>query len=105
MKVKLLIDTSDNKLIKVGLIIDGKEHLVQQEVDARRAQVVLPLVEQLLKEHKLELKDVTGIEVNVGPGSFTGLRVGVAIANTLGFLLKIPINGKKVGEFVEPVYR
>lgn len=100
----LLIDTSNNKEVKVGLKIDGKEHILQQQLDHRKAQVVLPLIEQLLKEHSLSLKDVTAIQVNEGPGSFTGLRVGVAIANTLGYLLNIPINGKKVGEFVEPTY-
>jgi tRNA threonylcarbamoyl adenosine modification protein YeaZ len=97
----LFIDTSNNKEIKVGLVIDGKDHIVSQPVDSRRAQVVLPLIERLLAEHKLTQKDLTAIEVNPGPGSFTGLRVGLAIANTLGFLLNIPVNGKKM---VEPEY-
>lgn len=104
MKNILKINTSDNKEVKVGLEIDGKEHVVKKQPDHRKAQVVLPLVEQLLKENHVELKDITAIEVTVGPGSFTGLRVGVAIANTLGMLLKIPVNGKKVGEYVEPTY-
>jgi len=104
MKTILLIDTSDNKHIKVGLRIDEKEDLLEQPLDHRRAQVVLPFVEQLLQKHKLTLKDLTGIEVNAGPGSFTGLRVGVTIANTLAYLLKIPVNGKEIGEMVEPSY-
>ncbi|MFH1536127.1 MAG: hypothetical protein ABIC96_03620 [Patescibacteria group bacterium] len=37
-----------------------------------------------------------GIEVETGPGSFTGLRVGVSVANALGFALNIPVNGKKM---------
>jgi tRNA threonylcarbamoyladenosine biosynthesis protein TsaB len=104
MRNILFIDTSDNKLIKVGLQIDDKKYLVEQIVDKRRAQVVLPLLEQLLQKHKLTLQNITKIEVNPGPGSFTGLRVGVSIANALGFLLKIPVNGKKNGEMVEPIY-
>lgn len=99
----LIIDTSSNKEIKVGLEIDGKKHVLTHLID-RKNQEVLPLIEKLLKKYKLKLKDLTEIKVNSGPGSFTGLRVGVSIANTLGFLLKIPINGKKVGEIVEPVY-
>jgi tRNA threonylcarbamoyladenosine biosynthesis protein TsaB len=102
--IKLIIDTSNNKEVKVGLTIDGQEHLLEQQPDHRKAQVVLPMVEQLLKDHNLTLQDITEIKVNSGPGSFTGLRVGVAIANTLSFLLNIPINGKKPGEFVEPTY-
>jgi tRNA threonylcarbamoyladenosine biosynthesis protein TsaB len=105
MKVILCIDTSDNKEIKVGLTIDGKEHLMQKPLDRQKAQVVLPLLDELLKEHKLTVNEITEITVTAGPGSFTGLRVGVTIANTLGFLLKVPINGKEVGEMVEPVYQ
>lgn len=99
----LIIDTSSNKEVIVGLEIDGKKYTLSRPVD-RKTQAVLPLTEKLLKKHRLELKDLTGIKVNPGPGSFTGLRVGVSVANALGYLLKIPVNGKKVGELVEPEY-
>ncbi|HEX8932566.1 MAG TPA: tRNA (adenosine(37)-N6)-threonylcarbamoyltransferase complex dimerization subunit type 1 TsaB [Patescibacteria group bacterium] len=102
MIAKILIDTTSNKEIKVGLVIDGKQDLVEQQIDYRKAQVVLPLIEELLKKHNLQLRDLTAIEVNPGPGSFTGVRVGVTIANTLGFLLNLPVNGEKA---VEPVYQ
>lgn len=100
----LLIDTSSNKVVKVGLEIEGKKYLTELPLDKQKAQAVLPMVEKLLEEHKLTLKNISEIKVNPGPGSFTGLRVGVSIANTLGYLLKIPINRKKVGEIVDPVY-
>jgi tRNA threonylcarbamoyladenosine biosynthesis protein TsaB len=105
MNVTVFIDTSDNKEIKVGITIDDKEYLLQKPLDKQKAQVVLPLLEQLLQGHDLTVKDITAITVNQGPGSFTGLRVGVAIANTLGFLLHIPVNGQPVGEMIEPVYQ
>lgn len=104
MRNILRIDTSNNKEVVVALKIDGKEDIRKQIPDHRKAQLVLPIVEELLKDHVLKLKDITAIEVNPGPGSFTGLRVGIAIANTLGFLLKVPVNGKKVGEQVEAIY-
>lgn len=104
MKVIVSIDTASNKEIKVCLRIDEKEYVVQQALDQRRAQVVLPMIEELLAKHNLSLRDISELEVNPGPGSFTGLRVGVTIANTLSFLLKIPLNKKKLGELVEPVY-
>jgi tRNA threonylcarbamoyladenosine biosynthesis protein TsaB len=43
----------------------------------------------------LKFKDLAKIQVKTGPGSFTGLRVGVSTANALGFSLGIPVNGKK----------
>jgi tRNA threonylcarbamoyl adenosine modification protein YeaZ len=103
-EVFLIIDTSSNKKIKVGLEIAGKKNLIARALDRKKAQAVLPMIDEILGKHKIELKDFTGIKVNPGPGSFTGLRVGISIANTLGFLLKIPVNGKKVGEIIEPEY-
>ena len=103
-KVILFIDTSNNKEVTVSLVIDGETFVETKAIDTRSAQAVLPLLEKLLVEHKLTLNKLTGIEVNLGPGSFTGLRVGVAIANTLGWLLNLPVNGKSVGEQVEPIY-
>ena len=103
-RITIAIDTSNNKEVLVHLKIDGKTFEKRQVPDHRKAQLVLPFVEDLLKEHTLQLSDLTGIEVNQGPGSFTGLRVGITIANTLGFLLNIPVNGKKAGEQVEALY-
>lgn len=104
METKIIIDTSNNKEVKVGLEINGEKFELSQSIGHRSAQAVLPLVEKVLADHHLTLQDLTAIEVNLGPGSFTGLRVGVAIANTLGMLLKIPVNNNPVGEAVEPIY-
>lgn len=101
MNVVLIIDTSNNREVVVGLKLVDKEDIIKQPLDTRKAQAVLPLVEAILKKHGLALQDLSEITVNPGPGSFTGVRVGVAIANALGFLLNIPVNGK---EAVEPVY-
>ncbi len=103
-EIILFIDTSNNKEVKVGLEINGEKYFVEQAIDHRKAQAVLPIIEKLLQEQNLHMEDITAIEVHPGPGSFTGVRVGVTIANTLGFLLKVPVNQKPVGEAVEPVY-
>jgi tRNA threonylcarbamoyladenosine biosynthesis protein TsaB len=100
----LLIDTTNNKEMMVGLKIDGKEILKKQPLDTRKAQVVLPMLEEILKKQSLRLEDISSIEVNPGPGSFTGIRVGLSIANTLGFLLNIPVNGEKIGKPAEARY-
>lgn len=54
---------------------------------------LLPLIEKALEHEHAASTDITEIEVETGPGSFTGVRVGFAVANMLGCLLKIPING------------
>ena len=100
----ILIDTTDNKKIIVGLKVGNKEFKKEQAVERNRDQAVLPLIDEILKEHKLTLSALSSIEVNTGPGSFTGIRVGISVANALSFALKIPVNGKPIGEFVDGVY-
>lgn len=101
----LILDTSDNKEIMVGLKVNNKEYLQAEKIKSNKTQTILPLIDKLLKKHSLKPKDLSGIEVNIGPGSFTGLRVGIAIANALSFALKIPVNGKKIGEIITPLYK
>lgn len=95
--MKLFIDTSDNQKTVVGL---GEERL-GRITGPDKSQQVLDLIDQILKKNKKKLKDITEIEAKVGPGSFTGLRVGIAVANALGWALDVPVNGQKI---VEPKY-
>lgn len=104
MQVILLIDTTSNEIIKAGLTINGEKYIVEQKLDKQKSQALLPLIEKILEEKKIKLQDLTEIQVNPGPGSFTGIRVGITVANTLAFLLKVPLNRKPIGEYVEPVY-
>lgn len=92
----IYIDTKDQKQIKVALKKDGEVIDSLSEDREFGSQVLLPLIEKILNTNKLEFKDLTEIEVETGPGSFTGLRVGVSVANALGFSLGIPVNGKKI---------
>lgn len=104
---KIYIDTTDNTKVLVRLTIDDQVYEKEKKVEARSAQLVLPLINELLDEHSLTPKALDEVEVNVGPGSFTGVRVGVSIANALAFALQIPINQTKVTNgqtLIEPKY-
>lgn len=61
------------------------------------SDTLLQRIEALLAECNIALGDLEGIVVYQGPGSFTGLRIGIAVANTLAYALAIPIVGA-VGE-------
>ncbi len=103
----LFIDTTDNTKVIIGLTIDGKEDKVERPMKSRSSQEVLPLIDELLQKHHLSQKDLTEVKVNSGPGSFTGVRVGVAIANAVAFALEIPINKTQIVNgktLVEPTY-
>lgn len=96
--MKLFIDTSNFE--KITIRLDGNE--VVEPATREKSQLLLPLVDRELKKMGKTVRDLKNIEVITGPGSFTGIRIGIAIANTLGWLLNIPVNGKK--EPVEPTY-
>lgn len=101
-KSVLYIDTSDNRKIMLSLVTDGKKSTLTDSSHTATSQKLLNSIESLFKKNKLTVDAISEIHVNSGPGSFTGLRVGIAVANTLGWLLGIKVNGKR--EIVEPIY-
>lgn len=91
---KLIIDTTDNSKTTVELWMEKKKDSVTEK-SVPKSQITLLLVDKILKKNNLKPTEIGEIEVNTGPGSFTGTRVGVAIANALGFGLDVKVNGNK----------
>lgn len=103
--VLLFVDTSDNKKTLVELRKNGKVFRVSKIHPIPRSQTLLSLIDRLMQKQNLSFRELDEINVNLGPGSFTGLRVGVSVANTLGWALGVPVNGKDVRKApVEPNY-
>ena len=94
----LHINTKDQKVIRVALKDKGKVVKSLSQQNEYGSQVLLPLIMKLLITENCNLKTLQRIEVETGPGSFTGIRVGVSVANALGFSLGIPVNGKKMSK-------
>lgn len=100
----LMLDTTNRENITVELQNpETKKLILLSSAQKHGSQVLLPLIVKILKKAKIEFEHLTEVKVNPGPGSFTGTRVGVTVANAMGFALKIPVNGQK-GKIVEPVY-
>lgn len=99
---KLIIDTTDNKRTTIALDVEGTVDEIS-ETGPIKSQIALILIDKILKKNSLTPQDIDEINVNSGPGSFTGTRVGVAIANALGFGLDIKVNGSKIKQ-VTPRY-
>jgi len=99
----LTIDTTDRNKIEIGLFdgkihrcfefITEKPHFVPQGGTSRgkQSEDLLIAIDGILKQQKSSLKNLQAILVNRGPGSFTGIRVGVTTVNTLGWVLNIPV--------------
>jgi len=63
------------------------------ETDKGQAEHLIPMIEDLLLRNNLTLKDIERIATTRGPGSFTGVRIGLATARTLGLALSVPVLG------------
>lgn len=89
----LAFDTA-TQLVSVALH-DGERVVVElsSEVPMKHGEHLAPLIARSLEEAGLVRQDLTAIAVGVGPGPFTGLRVGVVTARTLGFVLDVPVYG------------
>jgi tRNA threonylcarbamoyl adenosine modification protein YeaZ len=74
---------------------DGQDVVVElvSERPMKHGEQLAPLIAQALERAGIVRQDLTAIAVGVGPGPFTGLRVGLVTARTLGFVLEIPVYG------------
>jgi tRNA threonylcarbamoyladenosine biosynthesis protein TsaB len=89
----LAFDTA-TPLVTVALH-DGEDVVfeVVSERPLQHGEQLAPLIDQALRETGLVSADLTALGVGVGPGPFTGLRVGLVTARTLGYVLEIPVYG------------
>lgn len=92
MKI-LGIDTSTESL-GVALIEDGNLLLSSETVlGMRHSRDLIPTIKEMLNKASLAIGDVNGFAVGLGPGSFTGLRIGVTAAKTLSLISGKPVVG------------
>ena len=84
----LVFDTTGRDQTSVALIGAGE---AKKLVAPARAQDLQKLTDDLLKSAHTEISSIDAVAVLTGPGSYTGTRMGVATANTLGWLLDKPI--------------
>lgn len=78
---------------RAGVALGGPDGLmaaVEVGGGRRHAETVSPAIEQVCHHAGIRLRDVNAVAVDVGPGLFTGMRVGIAAAKALAFALGIP---------------
>lgn len=85
------IDTA-TKTCTVGLVKDG-EAIVNYEVNIgmTHSEGLLPQIEQIFSRTGIDKKAIDLIGISIGPGSFTGLRIGLATAEAIAYSFEIPI--------------
>lgn len=88
----LAIDTSGPRL-QLALAGDDDVDVHSESLPRGHAEVLFGRLETFLGRHRLAYADLGRLAVTVGPGSFTGLRIGIAAARGLGLALDVPVIG------------
>lgn len=97
----LLLDTS-TPICRLTLVTsDGQRVDNEWQADRQLARGLHAYLRDRLAEHDATLSDVAGIGVMQGPGSFTGLRIGITVMNTLAQSLAVPIVGLSGEDWIE----
>ena len=92
------IDTATSEVVVAAGSLDGSVRATRAfAAGHRHGSHLLPAIESLIADEHLAMADLAGIVVGLGPGAFTGLRVGLATAKTLAHALGIPIVGVSSG--------
>lgn len=90
---KVLALDSATEACSVALIVDGEEASLFEVSPQAHTKLLLPMVDMVLKEKGILLNDVDFLACGQGPGSFTGVRIGVSLAQGLAFGVEKKIVG------------
>ncbi|MCK5573243.1 MAG: tRNA (adenosine(37)-N6)-threonylcarbamoyltransferase complex dimerization subunit type 1 TsaB [Bacteroidetes bacterium] len=76
-------------------LVEGGSVTIEEGIDERHvhAEKLLVFVDRVLKASRRPLEDLDGIAVSIGPGSFTGLRIGLSVGKGLSFAADVPLVG------------
>lgn len=100
--MKILTIRTDKAEAELGLF-DGKEqkdYLIWL-ADRELSLTILQKITELLERNELTFQQLEGIVGFSGPGSFTGLRIGLTVANTLAYGLRIPVVGSSAEAWIQ----
>lgn len=89
--ISLFLDTCNHQIF-IGLLKDNK--LIDRFSfinDNNLSEKLLPSIKEILDHNSIDKKELNEIYVSIGPGSFTGIRIGVTVAKTMAWSLKIKI--------------
>ncbi|MGB2079404.1 MAG: tRNA (adenosine(37)-N6)-threonylcarbamoyltransferase complex dimerization subunit type 1 TsaB [Vibrio sp.] len=93
MHAKILALDTSTENCSVALRIDDQIYTQSEVAPRDHTKKILPMVDSILKQAGLKLADLDAIAFGQGPGSFTGVRIGIGIAQGLAFGANVPLIG------------
>jgi len=100
--MRILTLRTDKEVSEIGLY-DVKKQLdyISWQAHRKLAETIHIQINKLLDRSSIDLGNIQGIVVYKGPGSFTGLRIGLSVANALAYSLNVPVVGENGDGWVE----
>lgn len=97
----ILFIRTDSDEAEVGLIANGQPKAIKWKAGRALSQDIHKKLSELLDAHQIGWQDLSGIVYYEGPGSFTGLRIGAAVANALSSELDVPMAQASGEDWIE----
>lgn len=92
---------TDRPVSELGLFDDNKQlAYLKWEAHRKLAETIHQKIQEILTLQGVTLKEIDGIIVFTGPGSFTGLRIGISVANALAYSTSSPIIGENTENWI-----
>ena len=87
----LFVDSATATLVVAIIVDDEIKYIFNEKTGKDMSVMVVPIIKEVFDVTKLKPKDIDKIFVTVGPGSFTGIRVGLTVIKVMAWTLKIPV--------------
>ena len=87
----LLISTSTKELLVAITIDDEIKYIYSKETNGDMSTIIMPVIDEAFNKTNINIRDIDTIYVTNGPGSFTGIRIGLTIAKVMAWSLDIKI--------------
>jgi tRNA threonylcarbamoyladenosine biosynthesis protein TsaB len=91
LSMKLLAIDTATEQCSAALLINGDWSTRVVPTARSHAEIILPMIDELLREASLTMNDLDGIAFGRGPGSFTGVRIAVSVAQGLSLATGLPV--------------
>ena len=96
--ITLILDAAYNLEVT---ILNDNDIVTEKKSEEKVADRFMLLIDEALKESKLSFEDINQMMINIGPGSFTGLRVAVSVIKGLSFNKKIDVYTYDTFDYVD----
>jgi len=98
--MNLFIDTTDFNKVTFAVSDGEKTQKKNYKINPQKSHETINKLDEFLSKSKIPSAQIKKIVCNKGPGSYTGTRVGVTIAQAMGFVWKVPIKYLNKSKFL-----